>query len=199
MAGNSDVGRRALHVFHVGEDDPGRALARIVEVELIAREIDEVTVEISGNAGAVRRDKAVERLGIGGGDPARELELGRLEIDRQPVFHIEPILEHIELQWPDDADERGRAVAWPEHLHDPFLRQLLQRLLELLRDRKSTRLNSSHPSISYAVFCLKKKNNVDTTNALSHGRSSSPVTGFSKPLLADDAAAVIRALEFQKP
>src|SRR5690348_18199382 len=24
-------------------------------------------------------------------------------------------------------------------------------------DRKSTRLNSSHPSISYAVFCLKKK------------------------------------------
>src|SRR5699024_11880960 len=27
-----------------------------------------------------------------------------------------------------------------------------------LRDRKSTRLNSSHVSISYAVFCLKKKN-----------------------------------------
>src|SRR6266581_5401787 len=28
-------------------------------------------------------------------------------------------------------------------------------------DRKSTRLNSSHPSISYAVFCLKKKNKND--------------------------------------
>src|SRR5689334_23903848 len=28
----------------------------------------------------------------------------------------------------------------------------------LARDRKSTRLNSSHSSISYAVFCLKKKN-----------------------------------------
>src|SRR5690348_17437391 len=27
-------------------------------------------------------------------------------------------------------------------------------------DRKSTRLNSSHPSISYAVFCLKKKNDI---------------------------------------
>src|SRR5207249_11191192 len=27
-------------------------------------------------------------------------------------------------------------------------------------DRKSTRLNSSHVSISYAVFCLKKKNNI---------------------------------------
>src|SRR5690348_18339153 len=32
------------------------------------------------------------------------------------------------------------------------------RLAEIQRrDRKSTRLNSSHPSISYAVFCLKKK------------------------------------------
>src|SRR5690348_17893363 len=31
------------------------------------------------------------------------------------------------------------------------------RLAPSLADRKSTRLNSSHPSISYAVFCLKKK------------------------------------------
>src|SRR5947209_14055078 len=32
------------------------------------------------------------------------------------------------------------------------------------RDRKSTRLNSSHANISYAVFCLKKKNkNTQTT------------------------------------
>src|SRR3712207_8473357 len=31
------------------------------------------------------------------------------------------------------------------------------RLLGHLRDRKSTRLNSSHANISYAVFCLKKK------------------------------------------
>src|SRR3712207_7925872 len=30
---------------------------------------------------------------------------------------------------------------------------------EYARDRKSTRLNSSHANISYAVFCLKKKNN----------------------------------------
>src|SRR2546430_5336602 len=28
---------------------------------------------------------------------------------------------------------------------------------EMIRDRKSTRLNSSHSQISYAVFCLKKK------------------------------------------
>src|SRR5690606_39299255 len=30
-------------------------------------------------------------------------------------------------------------------------------LIEVSRDRKSTRLNSSHVKISYAVFCLKKK------------------------------------------
>src|SRR5204863_5486766 len=30
-----------------------------------------------------------------------------------------------------------------------------------LEDRKSTRLNSSHVEISYAVFCLKKKNDVE--------------------------------------
>src|SRR5690348_17710104 len=31
------------------------------------------------------------------------------------------------------------------------------------QDRKSTRLNSSHPSISYAVFCLKKKREEGST------------------------------------
>src|SRR5258707_10559762 len=33
-------------------------------------------------------------------------------------------------------------------------------LLPAMPDRKSTRLNSSHANISYAVFCLKKKKNV---------------------------------------
>src|SRR3712207_7058200 len=37
----------------------------------------------------------------------------------------------------------------------------LDRLSEREQDRKSTRLNSSHANISYAVFCLKKKNNLD--------------------------------------
>src|SRR2546422_6636193 len=33
------------------------------------------------------------------------------------------------------------------------------RIRRIIRDRKSTRLNSSHGYISYAVFCLKKKKN----------------------------------------
>src|SRR5690349_23431311 len=36
------------------------------------------------------------------------------------------------------------------------------------RDRKSTRLNSSHVEISYAVFCLKKKKNKQTNQTHKH-------------------------------
>src|SRR2546422_7382818 len=38
-------------------------------------------------------------------------------------------------------------------------REPIQVLREVIQDRKSTRLNSSHGYISYAVFCLKKKKN----------------------------------------
>src|SRR5690348_17867868 len=37
---------------------------------------------------------------------------------------------------------------------------------DIVQDRKSTRLNSSHPSISYAVFCLKKKKTTTKTVSL---------------------------------
>src|SRR5690625_877518 len=39
-------------------------------------------------------------------------------------------------------------------------------VLEFLRDRKSTRLNSSHVAISYAVFCLKKKKNTKNNQTI---------------------------------
>src|SRR5690348_17883265 len=43
-----------------------------------------------------------------------------------------------------------------KELNDPYSELFSPKELASL-DRKSTRLNSSHPSISYAVFCLKKK------------------------------------------
>src|SRR5256885_6671734 len=52
-------------------------------------------------------------------------------------------------------------LARSEQPHHPILavgKRLVRRLLGVGRDRKSTRLNSSHLVISYAVFCLKKKN-----------------------------------------
>src|SRR5207253_8562741 len=42
------------------------------------------------------------------------------------------------------------------------------------RDRKSTRLNSSHVVISYAVFCLKKKTNKFVQNVVILGNSLLP-------------------------
>src|SRR4051794_41573571 len=50
-------------------------------------------------------------------------------------------------------------------------------------DRKSTRLNSSHPSISYAVFCLKKKNH--TNCAPRHCRKRTAADG--QTLIEDDS------------
>src|SRR2546429_4021357 len=47
------------------------------------------------------------------------------------------------------------------------------------RDRKSTRLNSSHGYISYAVFCLKKKNRKHTVPPL----SSTPPKLHRQPLI----------------
>src|SRR3712207_7615880 len=38
--------------------------------------------------------------------------------------------------------------------------------VEMLQDRKSTRLNSSHANISYAVFCLKKKRETSAPSSL---------------------------------
>src|SRR2546422_1565711 len=44
--------------------------------------------------------------------------------------------------------------------------ELLRSIAEISRDRKSTRLNSSHGYISYAVFCLKKKKKKTQTTTL---------------------------------
>src|SRR3712207_8289260 len=46
--------------------------------------------------------------------------------------------------------------------------------LVLHLDRKSTRLNSSHANISYAVFCLKKKKNKLTHTVLLHNKQLTP-------------------------
>src|SRR5690348_17507657 len=48
-------------------------------------------------------------------------------------------------------------------------------------DRKSTRLNSSHPSISYAVFCLKKKKKTNNRASREHTRQNITPTSRSRP------------------
>src|SRR5207253_3513651 len=50
-------------------------------------------------------------------------------------------------------------ASWPQRTSRPA-RSTVHRGRVRSSDRKSTRLNSSHVAISYAVFCLKKKNKV---------------------------------------
>src|SRR3712207_8614716 len=67
------------------------------------------------------------------------------------------------------VDPREQTLAFEGLLHlvDPESGELVEgdatrevrEAYEQAEDRKSTRLNSSHANISYAVFCLKKKNN----------------------------------------
>src|SRR2546427_5582603 len=65
----------------------------------------------------------------------------------------------------DDDEARMRPARHPR------LEKLKRRL-----DRKSTRLNSSHSQISYAVFCLKKKKNNEIATPLRVQHNSSPTT-----------------------
>src|SRR2546430_3269546 len=51
----------------------------------------------------------------------------------------------------------------------------------LVLDRKSTRLNSSHSQISYAVFCLKKKKNTHTTTLHPQHHLQQPATHLPPP------------------
>src|SRR5690348_17605241 len=55
----------------------------------------------------------------------------------------------------------------PGELRRGVAEQVFRRGVDVEEDRKSTRLNSSHPSISYAVFCLKKKKKYTTVLHLS--------------------------------
>src|SRR5699024_12537748 len=68
---------------------------------------------------------------------------------------------HHLLRMRDDAIEAGwqPTTDTETYADHPRLEALaaVERLVRLGPDRKSTRLNSSHVSISYAVFCLKRK------------------------------------------
>src|SRR3712207_8904539 len=52
---------------------------------------------------------------------------------------------------------RVMTTAAPKAVSDDAIRTRYNEQSDLRKDRKSTRLNSSHANISYAVFCLKKK------------------------------------------
>src|SRR5690606_40651240 len=113
-----------------------------------------------GGAGALRlRATSTGRSGRGGCPSLAAL----------PVERVEPRSQAEQGEHGADGpgEEHGeRALGLDDAHHEVLLHQGPEneaqddgsrRHLKLLEDRKSTRLNSSHVEISYAVFCLKKK------------------------------------------
>src|SRR5438445_13854937 len=81
-----------------------------------------------------------------------------LTIRRPPKPTLFPYTTLFRSRVRDPPSCRGRSHCWsstPEQVG-----VLLKGVATTPEDRKSTRLNSSHANISYAVFCLKKKKNM---------------------------------------
>src|SRR5205085_3883147 len=79
---------------------------------------------------------------------------GHADRPRAGVSHKLPRLEGAGLR----NRQRSRSVTTPCNMRRPATRwRRVVDKVHIARDRKSTRLNSSHSQISYAVFCLKKK------------------------------------------
>src|SRR5690606_41042511 len=86
--------------------------------------------------------------------------------DALPIWHQErrAVADTVTpLPWRERGRGRGGG---PNQSAHPLPR--LGSLIRAQQDRKSTRLNSSHVKISYAVFCLKKKNELISCSSFSH-------------------------------
>src|SRR2546430_4749483 len=91
-------------------------------------------------------------------------------IRRPPRSTLFPYTTLFRSRWSEDAGCRGILVYTDNRLVDPWL--VAQLIVENTRtDRKSTRLNSSHSQISYAVFCLKKKKQHNASISDDHSRA----------------------------
>src|SRR5574342_953358 len=89
------------------------------------------------------------RRGLVGGSTFRRTPISRSPLDKNPMpGHLS------ELPPVNEVNTKGQFFRASFGKNPRFQIQLDKR-----PDRKSTRLNSSHHRISYAVFCLKKKKN----------------------------------------
>src|SRR2546430_6789832 len=77
--------------------------------------------------------------------------LFRSHVNAATPVELSELIMRLLAKNPSDRPASAQAVA------ERFA--VLERDLSNTQDRKSTRLNSSHSQISYAVFCLKKKKN----------------------------------------
>src|SRR5256886_532366 len=124
---------------------------------------------LGGNAGVVNCglsmnkpfDVEIERLTAPGSESIRPL-LGLAQAPERGTF----FLETFGCQMNDHDSEKVAGVLLARgyrQVETPDAAGLILYNTCSIRDRKSTRLNSSHSQISYAVFCLTKKNKTRQT------------------------------------
>src|SRR5207244_6305982 len=96
----------------------------------------------------------------------RKIPLGLLLLAAAPVVASGPrgtVPKASANRYPSHAEKDGvsvgAALLTSDEVHKTFVSEV-NRCCLVVEDRKSTRLNSSHQIISYAVFCLKKKKSI---------------------------------------
>src|SRR5207249_1368469 len=140
----SNTRRKARSASTAATDDSAIAIAAVAR---IASEIPVSTATHEGIIGSVRRSARAKLDRCTRGCQRRPRQAQRaLREQRSHELRQGYAQEH--------GREHGRPCARPRPRGAPT------------PDRKSTRLNSSHVSISYAVFCLKKKKNVKDKSAM---------------------------------
>src|SRR2546426_3907706 len=103
-------------------------------------------LESSGNIRPAPRVHPVDRL-----NPEEGIMAGTATARERVKKHALPPLPYDYAALEPHIDRQTMEIHYTKH-HQAYVNNLNA-------DRKSTRLNSSHLVISYAVFCLKKKNN----------------------------------------
>src|SRR5690606_14490268 len=118
----------------------------------------ELQAERAGLAGKEGAEERIQQLTARIEAVERELALERRQRQaaQENVERLQALLEERVRERADELQRRFAITYEGKFIVDDYVARWLARM----PDRKSTRLNSSHVKISYAVFCLKKKNDV---------------------------------------
>src|SRR5207249_5566322 len=103
--------------------------------------------------------------------------------DALPIFGVALARQELERH----TDARQRRAQLVRDVGQELLLPAHEPLDPVGQDRKSTRLNSSHVSISYAVFCLKKKKKKMAGHALCAVNDTHATTSTPKTLAASES------------